>query len=79
MEIPDDSEFCPFCGDEVKFICNSCGTELEPNFLYCKKCGKKINDKKDLKKKKVYKCPHCSTEIKPESIFCKICGKKVND
>lgn len=49
--IPDDSEFCQYCGHELKLVCPKCGADLDDDSDFCKKCGKKIN-KKSINKKK---------------------------
>lgn len=49
--IPDDSEFCQYCGYELKLVCPKCGADLDDDSDFCKKCGKKIN-KKSINKKK---------------------------
>lgn len=53
-EIPDDSEFCHYCGrdakDSIKFdnnghmeqqanVCRNCWAELEQGSIQCKRCG----------------------------------------
>ena len=49
--IPDDSDFCQYCGHELKLVCPKCGADLDDDSDFCKKCGKKIN-KKTINKKK---------------------------
>lgn len=49
--IPDDSEFCQYCGHELKLVCPKCGADLDDDSDFCKKCGKKIK-KKSINKKK---------------------------
>lgn len=41
-ELPDrhDLNFCPFCGTDLKLRpCPSCGSELEPGWMFCGSCG----------------------------------------
>ena len=40
--IPDDSEFCQYCGYELKLVCPKCGADLDDDSDFCKKCGKKF-------------------------------------
>jgi tetratricopeptide (TPR) repeat protein len=38
-EIPDNSQFCNYCGTKVGNICPKCGTELPEESKFCHKCG----------------------------------------
>lgn len=48
QEIPDNSQFCGYCGTKVesklnnKRFCPSCGKELKPNAKFCTSCGSQI-------------------------------------
>ena len=52
-EIPDNSVFCPFCGQKPVLTktnsngetCNNCGAPLEPGSTYCPNCGKAVTGK----------------------------------
>lgn len=53
-EIPDNSEFCPYCGqsqesksaeEEKDFVCRYCGTEIEESTAYCPECGASFHHK----------------------------------
>lgn len=57
--IPDDSEFCQYCGYEMKLVCPKCGADLDEDSEFCKKCGKKIN------KKRINKGKTTPIQIKP--------------
>ena len=43
-EIPDESEFCPYCGKTVekKNICSKCGKVVEGEFTFCPYCGSSL-------------------------------------
>lgn len=54
-EIPDDMDFCPFCGcmkntaicfdDKGNYspgVCANCGEPIEPGSHFCGKCGNKV-------------------------------------
>jgi len=38
-KIPDNSQFCNYCGAKVNNICSNCGTELPEGSKFCHKCG----------------------------------------
>lgn len=46
--IPDDSNFCQYCGNTIKRVikCNACGKELESDSVYCRFCGLKVGSVK---------------------------------
>lgn len=55
--------------------CNSCGTELKDDYLFCLKCGTPIEQEKVEKK-----CPKCgATIIDDEQLFCIECGTKLDN
>lgn len=40
--------YCPFCGEELNFVCKRCGMKLDNgDSKYCVRCENKIKDKKD--------------------------------
>lgn len=46
--------------------CAFCGTEMESDDLFCRKCGKKV----ELR----ILCPQCDKEVAPDDAFCRKCG-----
>lgn len=43
--IPDNFEFCPFCGaNQTKKICKKCGAVLVDGAVYCGACGTKVEN-----------------------------------
>ncbi len=43
-EIPEDSVFCPFCGEKVAAACSACGAELIDDSEFCRFCGAKVEE-----------------------------------
>lgn len=41
--IPDDSEFCQYCGATLLNKCPACGADLPEDSAFCKKCGQKLS------------------------------------
>lgn len=72
-DIPEDSVFCPYCGQKVDKIkkCSVCGYELKEDFVFCPACGNKIDS--------VRHCPKCGLEIQDGYGFCAACGTRVDD
>lgn len=48
--------------------CQACGAEAQEVFVFCPKCGAKIDEKKS--------CTDCGTELPDGAAFCPKCGKK---
>ena len=53
QEIPDNSQFCGYCGTKVepklssKRFCTSCGKELKTNAKFCTSCGASVVTSKE--------------------------------
>lgn len=53
QEIPDNSQFCGYCGTKVepklssKRFCPSCGKELKTNAKFCTSCGASVVTSKE--------------------------------
>lgn len=74
-QLPDDSLFCPFCGEETAGktnlnICISCGKEIPNDSDFCPFCGSKVT-----LSPKVNKCSVCKADIPEDSEFCPFCGQ----
>lgn len=72
-DIPDDSVFCPYCGQKADKIkrCSVCGYELKEDFAFCPVCGNKVDSVKH--------CPKCGLEIQDGYGFCAACGTRVDE
>lgn len=53
-------------GEEEK-ECRECGAALNPDDIFCGKCGKPT----------VKKCQECDTKVKDEDLFCGKCGARL--
>lgn len=58
--VPDDSSFCPFCGEKIESNkCTQCGNTLPEDSLFCPFCGQKVESvapaKTELKRPKASK------------------------
>lgn len=76
--VPSNSLYCTECGarigtkTEAKNRCVYCDAEMEPNAVYCPKCGKKSKVSRDS-----VVCKKCKTENAEGSRFCAKCGTKL--
>lgn len=72
--IPDDSRFCPYCGNHLIVIekCSHCHADVLPNSKFCPRCGTGIAETKPP-----VKCPHCGSDNLPDSMYCNNCGDKL--
>ena len=60
--------------------CNNCGTDNLDNALFCKECGFKLGDNKELcDKEDTVVCVKCNTHNPKGAIFCKECGTKIDN
>ncbi len=57
--------------NEGSNICANCGATVGKGYLFCIKCGTKIE------KKKPNCCPSCQKETAPDALFCIYCGTKL--
>lgn len=55
-------------------LCNSCQLEFDDKYLFCSKCGGKLQDKND----KVF-CPYCGNKIETDGEYCPFCGELLID
>lgn len=78
-EIPENSVFCPFCGEAFSSAtpdvlsdnrCPVCGSSLKSDSAFCGCCGSKLSSSK--------KCEKCGSPLKEGSTFCGVCGHKTN-
>jgi len=71
--------------EKQQIVCTGCNElyDLDVNFDYCKKCGRKIKNftKNNLRSYGFKVCENCGNPINPEEIddseFCKYCGKQL--
>ncbi len=72
--IPNDSRFCPYCGEHLIVIekCSNCHADIPPKAKFCPRCGTAITEQKQP-----VKCPHCGTDNLPGSMYCNNCGDKL--
>jgi predicted amidophosphoribosyltransferase len=72
--IPDDSRFCPYCGNHLIVIekCSHCHADIPPKAKFCPRCGTGIAETKQP-----VKCPHCGSDNLPDSMYCNNCGDKL--
>ena len=40
--IPDNANFCKYCGEKTGLICPDCGTELKQGTMFCSSCGRRM-------------------------------------
>ena len=40
--IPDNANFCKYCGEKTGLICPHCGTELKQGTMFCSSCGRRM-------------------------------------
>ena len=74
--IPNDSEFCPFCGTAIEagsfsFVCQKCGHEIPEDSEFCPFCGETINNAEGITI-----CKKCGKPLLDDAQFCKFCGTK---
>ncbi len=72
--IPNDSRFCPYCGDHLIVIekCSHCHADIPPKAKFCPRCGTGTAETKQP-----VKCPHCGSDNLPDSMYCNNCGDKL--
>lgn len=75
-QLPDDSLFCPFCGEKTAIkanldICFSCGKEIPKDSEFCPFCGIEL-----ALPPKVNMCSNCKSVIPDDSDFCPFCGEE---
>ena len=51
--------------------CPSCGSDMNPNAIYCKECGTELNRKVELT---IIYCPECNKEYEGNFKFCEVDG-----
>lgn len=51
-DIDCESDYCPYCGVELKPVCENCGEVLVRDAKYCTKCGKRVKGYAGVKKMK---------------------------
>ncbi len=68
-KIPNDSEFCPFCGGAIEKgeLCQNCGKVLPLESAFCPYCGAST--------KQSNTCSKCGQVLPDESAFCPYCGQ----
>ncbi len=54
--------------------CQFCGTENEEGTLFCKECGKMMEEEKQIQ---ITYCPRCGKQNDSAALFCKECGMKL--
>ena len=72
--IPNDSRFCPYCGNHLIVIekCSHCHADIPPKAKFCPRCGTGTTETKQP-----VKCPHCGSDNLPDSMYCNNCGDKL--
>ena len=50
-------------------ICRNCLIEYNDKFVFCKKCGRRLDIKQERKN-----CPKCGQLIETNGVFCPHCG-----
>lgn len=40
--IPDNANFCKYCGEKTVLVCPDCGTELKHGAMFCSGCGRRV-------------------------------------
>ena len=83
--IPDDSEFCQYCGSEIEKPqepkapkCEKCGNTLPLDSDFCQYCGNRIlkYTAENPSQKTRYYCSNCGGLIDNNSRICTQCGKQ---
>ncbi|NLM77409.1 MAG: hypothetical protein GX173_04885, partial [Ruminococcaceae bacterium] len=79
-DIPDDSIFCPSCGqkahqpDHSAFSgmkkCAACQAPLDPDAKFCESCGTPVE-------KPAKTCPGCQSVLSENAVFCRQCGYRL--
>lgn len=50
--------------------CQECGFEMNDEYSFCPKCGKRIDVNK--------RCDKCGNVVDDEAVFCGFCGNSLN-
>jgi hypothetical protein len=86
LNIPDNVDFCKFCGVKIQTVCPKCGEKLNENKSICGRCGynlqKEFYNKPKInslikKKQKPNYCSACGYKLSDDSKFCSICGNRI--
>lgn len=84
LQSSDDLEFCPNCGNDLKFNsqpgddlqavpkCEKCGSPLEEDVAFCSSCGAKLTMKSPVEDNF---CQNCGEKLDDDAEFCHECGK----
>lgn len=70
--VPEDSEFCPYCGSIVEHIqpsvCKSCGRVVPNDSEFCPYCGAAVTCNATVT------CSSCGKALPEDAEFCPLCG-----
>ena len=67
--------------DEILGICKcqACGTVVDEDAVFCKKCGTKIIRREPAMKPAPGRvCPGCGAPVKEDDVFCMNCGTRIS-
>ncbi len=60
-----------------RIACRSCGTENVSTAKFCKKCGKKTSEDRELPSNEVF-CDRCGAKNRALAVYCRKCGSKMD-